>query len=621
MSWQLITEQSEMDSLLERLMSKPAWGFDTETTGLDPHENKVILMQFGRPEEQYLIDVRKVNPEPLRPFFESREHKKIGHNLKFDYKMMKGTFGIEVEKLRCTMLAEKIINAGRRFSGFSLAALMETRLGKLMDKTMRDSFVGHTGEFTTKQLEYAALDVSDILQLSNHQCEDLRHDGLGPTWVLECNAIPCFGDMEYDGVILDVDHWKDLIKKNEGKREEVRQQLDEFAQNYCPVNLFGNVEINYASPKQVLELLQKMRVTISEVDQSTGQSKDMLIPNTNEKTLDKVKDNPFIELLKEYRHYDIRIGTFGYPYLEGIHPKTGRIHPEFHQIGTETGRPANHSKSPINMLNVPSDKEYRKGFKAPEDYLVETDDYSGCELRIWAELSEDPELVRAFQEDIDLHSEAATKLFGRKVTKENENKVYRKAAKPINFGIAYGMGPMSLYYQIRAAAPDLGLSFEDTKKLFRQYCDKEYPTGVQFLRNAGQKAFREGWLCNMNGRRRYWILPNADEREKFPNGENDRRYIGIKKSIEREGGNFTIQSVNADMTKEAMARIRDYKKEHGIRTTFLNQVYDEIVTVTHKDDSPDFHQAKQRIMKEAAEKWLKKVPMEVEGEVGPTWTK
>jgi len=142
--------------------------------------------------------------------------------------------------------------------------------------------------------------------------------------------------------------------------------------------------------------------------------------------------------------------------------------------------------------------------------------------------------------------------------------------------------------------------------------------GVNFLREQGRLAVRQGYLVNMNGRRRYWNLPDPS---KYPGGVRDWKYKGRMSAIEREGGNMMIQSVNVDITKLGMIKIRDYRKEHNVRTNFVNQVYDEIVTKTHKDDTEEFHPIKMKLMQEAGEKWIKKVPVEVDGQVGPCWTK
>jgi DNA polymerase-1 len=184
--------------------------------------------------------------------------------------------------------------------------------------------------------------------------------------------------------------------------------------------------------------------------------------------------------------------------------------------------------------------------------------------------------------------------------------------------IAYAMSAMSLYEKLNAEGYTIELG--PAKNLYYDYCRK-FDTGIRYLRGKGKEAAENGFLCNQSGRRRYWIKPNEEDLAKYPDGASDQGYLGRLAGIEREGGNFPIQSVNADMTKTAMVMLRDYIKKNGIRAKFMNQVYDEIVTRTHKDDSPDFNEAKTRIMKEAAQMFLKKIPMEVDGHVGPCWTK
>lgn len=180
------------------------------------------------------------------------------------------------------------------------------------------------------------------------------------------------------------------------------------------------------------------------------------------------------------------------------------------------------------------------------------------------------------------------------------------------------MGPGRLYNELNAAG--FPVTFEEAKRLFDKYCST-YKTAVDFLRNSGKIASKEGFLSNLNGRRRYWRLPDYRDRDKFPKGKFDPLYTGILSKIEREGGNFLIQSVNADITKQAMIWIRDYKKQNNIKTSFVNAVYDEIVTRTHKDQSAEFHKVKLDLMKKAAHVWIKNVPMDVDGAANPYWTK
>lgn len=180
------------------------------------------------------------------------------------------------------------------------------------------------------------------------------------------------------------------------------------------------------------------------------------------------------------------------------------------------------------------------------------------------------------------------------------------------------MGPGTLYEDLNSQG--FPIDREGAKKLFYTY-ESEFSTGVRYLRDAGELASTQGWLANSNGRRRYWNLPDASNTERFPAGHHDWKYKSALGAIRREGGNFLIQSVNADMTKLGMIKIRDYRKKHGIRTQFCNQVYDEIVTNTHKDDTEAWVPIKRRLMVEAGEEYVKSVPIEVDGEVGPCWTK
>jgi DNA polymerase I-like protein with 3'-5' exonuclease and polymerase domains len=181
--------------------------------------------------------------------------------------------------------------------------------------------------------------------------------------------------------------------------------------------------------------------------------------------------------------------------------------------------------------------------------------------------------------------------------------------------IAYGLGPGRLYDELMSQG--FTVTRDESRGLYDKYCST-YRTAVDFLRESGKKATAQGFLANLNGRRRNWRVPDPDQ---FTNKRYDPEYIGKMSKIEREGGNHLIQSVNVDITKDAMVQIRRYRKKHKVRTRFVNAIYDEIVTRTHKDDSASFHEAKLKIMRESAEKWVRNVPMVVDGSVNPYWTK
>lgn len=189
--------------------------------------------------------------------------------------------------------------------------------------------------------------------------------------------------------------------------------------------------------------------------------------------------------------------------------------------------------------------------------------------------------------------------------------------------IAYGMAAFSLYERLNNDGFPITLA--DAEELYNTYCS-EFEVGVGYLRSAGRHALKKGYLINLNGRVRNWVKPNPEQLNKkgervFPKGVRDYKYRGIVSGFEREGGNFLIQSVNADITKYAMTLIRRHIIKNNIRSNIMMQVYDEIVTDTHKDDSPDFVIKKRELMREAAERWITTVPFEVDGHVEKTWTK
>lgn len=624
MTIHFITETAKVEALLPTLMSKKAWGFDLETTGLDPYLHKPNMMQIGRRDEQFVIDMRSAKIDALRPFLESRDIKKVGHNLKFDYMMLAANHGIELECMRDTMIADKLLNVGITGKKFGLADVIHRRMGIVLDKSDRKEFtrIGNN-PFTKDMIEYGAKDVSHMCDLFTIISKDIGEVSLGQVLIRECEFIAVMGDMELAGLHFDKDRWKanldeTLLKVSQAEKE-LYEMVYEFQQNgFAPegvATLFpGEVNFNLNSNAQVLQLLKNIYVEVSTVDYKTKTLVKKLINGTESKELLKAEPMiPFIEKLLAYRKHTKLASTYGMSYINAIHPVTGRIHPKQNQLGTETGRLANDTwaKNNPNMLNIPRDKKYRHCFvSGSDDYVIETDDFSGAELRIWAELSKDPVLSEAFIRGEDVHCTIASKMYGVPVVKGGENKHLRSPAKSINFGIAYDMSPPSLFFRIRQEGFK-DITLEKAFELHESYCTL-VKKGVDFLRNNGRMALKEGYSVNVSGRRRYYELPPKDDW---------KEYNRIANKVLKKGGNFGIQSVNAEITKDSMIELRRYIKENKIRSQMILQVYDEVVTRTHKDDSPDFVKKKRQIMVDSAQKWLKRVPMEVEGEVMDSWTK
>lgn len=412
-----IDTEEKLRDAVGKLSAMPVLAVDTETTGLDPFLSQVILLQVGNKEQQFVIDTRKVSIEPLRHILEG-DKPKVLHNAKFDYKMLAVQKDIRMENVVCTMIVEQVLEAGRpdtkRSGFFGLAGCYERYTGKKLSKAYQESFIDHKGDFSKQQLEYAAKDIVAVFELAERQGVRIILDDLEHTAKLECLAVPAFGDIEINGFKLDKDAWVKLAIAAKEESEKVREELDELFEDYVgttfPLHMreLGS-PINYDSDEQVKSALIGIGLDIK----STG--KDIL---------GQLK-HPACDKVIEYRKQKKIVGTYGENFLEHIHSKTGRVHPDFRQCGTDTGRA---SCSSPNLQNIIKESDFRSCFVPESGYKMITADYSGAELRIIAEMSQDPRFLKAFREGEDLHSTVGSLLFKKPVSKK-ENPQLRDAAK------------------------------------------------------------------------------------------------------------------------------------------------------------------------------------------------
>jgi len=577
----LITQTEDIYKILPELEKMELVAIDTETNGLDPHLHQVILFQIGTPEKQFIIDTRRASLEPLRAFLESPKPKVL-HNAKFDYKMLRGSFGIRMENLVDTMIIEQVLTSGTQDRGFGLKDLAAQYLGIEMDKSERSSFITHTGEFTEAQLEYAVRDVVCTYQILLKQIPKILRQGLEHTVKLECLAIPAFGDMEFDGFLLDTEKWNSLIKVAEVERDKAKKELDRiFKATRTSDNLFGWVNINYDSDEQLKKALADLGIHVEDTSRETLMSLQH-----------EVRD-----WLLAYREHQKVLSTYGESFLKHIHPKTGRIHCDFKQLGAESGRV---SCTNPNLQNIKAESEFRSAFVAAKGRKIITSDYSGCELRIIAELSQDPVFLKTFREGGDLHAIVASAMFNKPVNKD-ENPELRKQAKAINFGLAYGMGVQGLALRV-------GCSEKEAEKLLNQYF-KTYPKIKKFLDNSAKKALKEGYSETIGGRKRYYDAPQA--------ANNPRE----RAAIERKAKNAPIQGTNADMTKLALVYIREEFKNRNLDALLVNTVHDEIVVECAEEIAEEVGKLVHDCMIKAGRYYLKTVPIEVEYELADFWKK
>lgn len=623
--YEYIKDPNQVERLAKKLLEEPLLAYDTETTGLDPHTDKIILVSLSTRNNTYLIDTRDSRClEAVRPVLEKEELPKLGTYLFFDYGMTKGHGHIDLEGARCLYLAEKLLGAGVQWDGFGLEAMTLKYLGKERDKSLQKSFIGHTGEFSREQLQYAADDTSGLFPLYDVMRKKMEEEGLITAWLIENSAMPAFADIYFYGLKIDQPAWKIIMEDNYQKMKEAESRLATLFEPFFDRDLFGNLDINFASQQSILYGLQRMGIKVD----------GDLIRNTNDTTRKKIKDIPVIQALNKYREAQKRLGTYGQPYLDAIHPITGRIHPRVDQLGTDTGRAT--SPKP-NVFNVPRDKRYRHAFITDIDRLISTVDFSGAELRILADRSGDPLMIEGFNRGVDFHCFVAAMLFNREHVAKDDP--IRQPTKTLNFGLAYGMGPGKLYAQLNGEGHKITLV--ECKDLFARY-KSTFKAAIAYLESNKRIARKNLEMVNLVGRKRRWQEPN---RHKIYATLKDEHLKKKKKTeldlseemtlsrlawdkvkeqwaaIEREAANFDIQSTNVEWTKVSMYEIRKACKKLNYDAKFYNSVYDETVLDIAKKDAEAVHELQKKIMIECGQKYCKSVPVTVEGHLKPYWTK
>jgi DNA polymerase-1 len=453
----------------------------------------------------------------------------------------------------------------------------ERHAGIEVDKSARRE--DWSGELSETQIEYAARDAAVLLPLREQLVKELEKEKLGRVSEIEFRAVAAIAEMELAGVKLDLKKWQELEKTIRKRRDEAALALDAqfpMPEGMLPLEGLGP-RLNLNSPQQITDAFRSLGIDL---------------PDTKIWTLLKI-DHPAAKLLLEYRELQKKLGTYLETYPSFIHPKTGRIHANFLQCRVPTGRLA--CTSP-NIQQIPHEDEFRSCFVAEQNNVLVIADYSQIELRILAEVSEDPAFVRAFREGDDLHRMTAATMFG--VERDEITKEQRSAAKRINFGLMYGRGPKSLSAQ-------LGTDEERARGLIDEYF-ANYPKVQRFLQRTASRTMKTGTLRTLSGRVR-----------KFGNtsglGNTERG------ALRREAMNFPIQGASADIAKLALLYIRE--ELQGFDARLINCIHDEFVVECAEEIAPDVAERSKTAMNKAGEEILEKVPVEVEVAISREWRK
>ena len=594
--YEYITEASRAEEVLKLLEKEQILGVDIEGTGLDPYTSTLLLIQIGTPEISYVFDARtlKLGEIPIfKQILESNKVLKLLHNGKFDYAFIKVNTGVEVNNIFDTMLTEAVLTAGLVGKSASLQELSQKYLEVNLEKGTRKTFYNYTGKITEEQLKYSGLDTLVLFPIFEKQTQRLKEEDLLNIAKLEFAVTKVVAEMELKGVNIDVKKWREIIKNLTVKRDEYAIQFQDLIRSYYHANqsdLFGNMSdsININSQVQLMDLFNN-KIGLN-------------IPSTGDGVLATL-DHPVAKILRDYRGYEKLISAFGDSLLSQVNKKTGRLHPDFKQLGAATGRFA--CANP-NLQQIPRNSEeapFRRCFTPAPGFKLVVTDYSSMEMRILADQSGDEKFIQAIKDDLDIHSYTASLMFNKPFSKDFKKQYpdLRQAAKIIGFGLMYGMGPHNLGRQI-------GVTPEEGKEYLERYF-QSYPSVRKYLDKLASAAVKNGWSKTPAGRKRWYTIPDRTDPEY-------NRRIG---QIQREAKNHPIQGTNADVTKFALVFLHERLKKEGVEGFVTHTVHDEVVCEVREDQAYDWAVIQKEEMERAGELILKKVPVKSEPFVGDYW--
>ncbi len=585
-----VTSLEGLEKLIDKVLEAGTFALDVETDSIDPMQAETAGISISIAEAQgWYIPVRCSGvtclPEnEIRSMIETLLGDDrllwVGQNLKYDYKVFRN-WG--VPEINCgifdTMVAAWLLDSTA--NTFGMDNLAERFLGY---KTIHfNDVVPKGGVFKEvdlqKACEYAVEDADITLRLFALFYPELEKEGLYTTFnKLEMPVLKILAEMELAGIGLNGDALRKYGVQLGKELDAIQGQI---------YSLCGK-EFNINSTKQLQEVLFTDRKLTPVKKTKTGYSTDTGVLQQ------LASEDPVPELILKHRGLAKLKSTYVDTLPEQINPITGRIHTSFQLTGTATGRLA--SKNP-NLQNIPvkdeAGREIRRAFIPAEGHCFLSADYSQIELVVFAHLSKDENLARAFVEGRDIHRQTASLIFG--IPEEEVSTEQRRVAKTINFGVIYGMSPFRLSNELRIPRGDAA-RFIDA--YFTQYA------GVKdFIDHIVEETEKSGFVTTMMGHRR--TVPGINSRNKTE-----------KAGAERIAVNTPVQGSAADIVKQAMINLTGSLKKNNYRARLILQVHDELILEVPEDEKDAVSNLVLQTMQNAVKL---SVPLKVSLETGESW--
>lgn len=590
--YHLLQSTEEMEALAFHLSQQKELCFDTETDSKESLEAKLVGMSFCYQERIafYIhFDHNEQRTQEIltlfKPIFENTEILKIGQNIKYDLQVLRN-YGISLKgPLFDTMLAHYLIDPDTRHNMDALAEnylnytpiSIEELIGK------KGKAQGNMRDLSAEDIYlYASEDADITFQLKNTFAPMLSQNQLDSLFnEIETPLIEVLASMEAEGISIDTDALKEISLDLEKELERSELKIYDLA----------GMKFNIASPKQLGDVLfEKLKLDPKAKKTKTGQYA------TGEEVLSKLAfEHEIVNHILEYREFQKLKSTYVDALPQLISPKDNRVHTSFNQAVAATGRLS--STNP-NLQNIPirtdRGKEIRKAFVPKNDeFTILSADYSQIELRIMAAFSQDPAMIEAFHQGIDIHAATASKVYNVPLSEVNGE--MRRKAKMVNFGIIYGITPFGLAQRLDIPKKEAGDIIE---AYFQQFSRVKI-----YMDHCINQAREQGFVTTLTGRRRYLRDINSSN-------------FTLRGFAERNAINAPIQGSAADLIKKAMIDIHHELQRRNTKTKMLLQVHDELLFDLHLSEKDELLPLIENAMKNALPIG---VPLEVGMGTGENW--
>ena len=592
----LVLTEDEFTLLLSKLSSSKSFVFDLETNSLDYMEAEIVGFVFLIEKSSYYVPVahdyldapvqlpRYMVLNSLKSILESEVIGKIGQNLKYDAHVL-ANVDIELNGIvDDTMLKSYCLD-----SVASRHNMDDLALHYLDHTTIHYSDVAGSGK---KQLTFNQVSIDEAMP---YACEDvIVTNELNNLLELKLQSFPKLVAL-YKSIEIPLIKVMLRLERNGALLDETslfNQQVEikaEMASIQSKAFEVAGDEFNLESPKQIQQILFSEEGFGLEPKKKTAKGQ----PSTNEEAL-KLLDHPLVDLILSYRTLTKLNSTYLEALPKQINRRTGRLHTSYHQAVTATGRL---SSSKPNFQNIPIRTEQgaqiRSAFIANKGSIILAADYSQIELRIMAHISEDKNLLTAFNNNEDVHRSTASQVFDTEISKVTKDQ--RRKAKAINFGLIYGMSAFGLAKQIDVSRTEA-----------KQYIDgyfENYPGVLQFMNETKEKAKSQGYVETVLGRRLY--LPQINSKNKM-----------LQQHALRTAINAPMQGSSADIIKKAMLNIQDWIDSEGHEIKMFMQVHDELVFEINSEKADEYANKIKLMMSNALKLHI---PLEVDIGIGSNW--